>query len=158
PLPLRDFAGIWVADCEYRSLHEEILEVHCLVATEVKSGRTIRVWKDKIDRLPGPPYPVGPGSLFVSYNLLAEFGAHLALGWPLTRVSLDLLIEFRMLVNGTDWREGEESRHKLVHALQYFGCNPLNAAEKKEMIELAKRGSPFNSEERRELLAYCERD
>ena len=46
-------------------------------------------------RLISPPYPTGPGSLFVAYYASAELGCHLALGWPLPARVLDLYAEFK---------------------------------------------------------------
>jgi hypothetical protein len=157
-LPLEAFAEVPVADFEYRHLPGGVPEVHCVAVTEFHSGRTIRLWHDQLVRLKRPPYPIGPGALFVCYSGLAELQCHLSLGWDLPYFVLDLLPEFRMIVNGTDWREGEESRHKLVHALQFFDLDIIDAVEKRDMQDLAKRGRPYSAEERRALLDYCGRD
>ena len=158
PLDLRAFSQVWVVDAEFRQGAGERPEVHCLVASELWSGQTLRLWRDELLRLARPPHPVGAGVLFVSYNALAEFSCYLALGWPLPIRVVDLLIEFRLLTNGTAWREGEKSRHRLIQATQYFGMSPMDAADKSEMQTLAIRGGPFVESEQRELMAYCERD
>src|SRR5262249_39265831 len=158
PLYLKAFPQVWVADAEYRQPPGERPDVHCLVARELGSGRTLRLWHDELARLRQAPYPVGPGALFVGYNAVAELLCHLSLGWPLPCRVVDLLVEFRWLTNGTGWREGQESKHRLIHAAEFFGVNPVDAAEKSEMQALAIRGKPFTPGERRGLLAYCERD
>jgi DNA polymerase I-like protein with 3'-5' exonuclease and polymerase domains len=94
----------------------------------------------------------------VSYAAVAELSSFLALGWQLPCRIVDLLVEFRLVTNGIGWREGEKSKHKLIHATEYFGLNLLDAVQKSEMQALALRGGPFSSDERRELLRYCERD
>jgi hypothetical protein len=157
-LDLKCFPQVWIADTEYSQAAGDQPVVHCLVARELWSERFLRLWSDDLARLRHPPFPVGPGSLFVSYNAVAEFLSFLALGWKLPCRTVDLLVEFRWLTNGTDWREAEQSRHKLIHAAEYFDLSLLDAAEKSEMQALAVRGGPFSSEECRELLAYCERD
>jgi hypothetical protein len=158
PLDLKAFPQVWVADAEYRQPPGERPDIHCLVARELWSGQTLRLWYDELARLRRPPHAVGPGALFVAYNALAELACYLALGWPLPACVLDLLVEFRWLTNGTSWREGEESKHKLIHAALYFNMNPMDVAEKSQLQALAIRGKPFTEEERRNLIAYCERD
>jgi hypothetical protein len=155
---LNRFSQVWISDFEYRCPNNERPDVHCVVAYELHTGKTLRFWRDDLRRLGKSPYPVGLGSLFISYNLSAEFSAHLSLGWELPYYSIDLLIEFRRETSGTDWREGEKSKHKLVHAMQYFNRNPMDAVEKSEMQALAMRGPPFSGEEKQALLSYCERD
>jgi hypothetical protein len=157
-LPLEAFAEVPVVDFEYRHLPGGVPEVHCVAVTEFHSGRTIRLWRDQLVRLKRPPYPIGPGAIFVCYSGLAELQCHLSLGWDLPYFVLDLLPEFRMIVNGTDWREGEKSRHKLIHALQFFRLDTIDAVEKRDMQDLALRGGPYSSQERQALLDYCGRD
>jgi hypothetical protein len=158
PLDLKAFPQVWVADTEYRQPAGERPDVHCLVARELWSGQTLRLWHDELARLRRAPHAVGPGALFVSYNAVAELSCYLALGWRLPCRVLDLLVEFRWLTNGTGWREGEESKHRLIHAAEFFGMNPMDAAEKSQLQSLAIRGEPFTSQEQRDLVAYCERD
>ena len=153
---LKKFPEIWTADFEYRQPDNERPDVHCLAARELKSGRTLKLWRDELGSR--PPYPLGEDTLFVSYNLAAEFSCHLVLGWELPARCLDLLVEFRMMTSGTNWREQDRSKHQLIHALQYFGLNPLAAEEKAEWREVAIRGKPFTADERRGLLDYCAKD
>lgn len=47
----------------------------CLVGRELKSERTIRLWRDQFG--PVPPYPTDADSLFVAYYASAELGCHL---------------------------------------------------------------------------------
>src|SRR5205823_12031664 len=126
----------------------------CLVARELASGRTVRVWEDDLQRLDRPPYPIGPDVLFIAYYASAEMGCHLALGWPLPVNVLDLFTEFRTLTNGLNPPSG----NGLLGALDYFGLSTMDAAEKTAMRELALRGGPWTEEEKAALLAYCEQD
>ena len=65
----------------------------CLVARELRSGRTIRLWQDQFG--PTPPFPIGADVLFVAYYASAELGCFRALGWPMPARILDLFAEFR---------------------------------------------------------------
>jgi DNA polymerase I len=67
---------------------------------------------------------------------------------------LDLFAEFRVLTNGLPTPCG----HGLLGALAYFGIGGIEVAEKEEMRQLALRGSPWTTDERQALLAYCETD
>ena len=67
---------------------------------------------------------------------------------------LDLYAEFRNWTNGRFVPSG----NGLLGALGYFGLPGMAAAAKDEMRDLAIRGGPYASDERRELLEYCARD
>jgi hypothetical protein len=67
---------------------------------------------------------------------------------------LDPFTEFRGLTNGISTPCG----NGLLGALTWFGLSSVDAAEKESMRELALRGGPWTSEERNELLNYCESD
>ena len=148
-LPFRE---VWAADFEFAAPGGERPKPICLVARELKTGRTVRQWEDEFGPL--PPYSTDPDSLFVAFYASAEFGCHLALGWPMPERILDLFAEHRCLTNGmkTGYSNG------LLGALAYHGLDGLGADEKSEMRALAMRGGPWTNEERRDLLDYCESD
>ena len=52
----------------------------CIAALEMRSGRVVQQWQGEFSRL--PPYRIDAGALVVSYLSTAEFGVHIALGWP----------------------------------------------------------------------------
>lgn len=153
--PFRLYRRIWMVDFEYTPQKGGHPLVLCLVARDYWTRETIRVWRDELYRLRGPPFSIGPESLFVAYSTTAEFSCFLALDWPLPVNVLDLYPEYRNLTN-----RGEPGPRnaKLLHALLKYGLDSISAAEKQEMQELAQRGGPFTSEERASLLAYCETD
>jgi hypothetical protein len=125
----------------------------CCVARELRSGRLERLWL--ADHAPhAPPYDTGEGSLCVAYYASAEWGCHLALGWPTPARILDLYAEFRCLTSGLAAPCG----NGLLGALAYFGLDALGAAEKQGMRELAMRGGPYTDAERAALLDYCQSD
>ncbi len=95
-----DFREVWYADFEFSAPRGDRPQPICLVAIEMRTRRTVRLWQGDLRRLPNPPYPTGAAALFVSYYASAELGCHLALNWPLPVQVLDLYAEFRALTNG----------------------------------------------------------
>ena len=85
-----DFREIWLVDFEFSAPPGERPTVVFLVARELDSGHTLRVWQDELAGLSEPPYDCGPESLVVAYYASAEMGCHLALGWRLPENLLDL--------------------------------------------------------------------
>jgi DNA polymerase I len=69
---------IWLHDFEFIARPGERPDVVCLVAHELRSGRTLRLWRDQLGEQ--PPYRTDSGALFVSYVANAECACHLALG------------------------------------------------------------------------------
>ena len=149
-----DFREVVVFDFEFSAPRGERQSPICLVARELNSGRTIRLWQDELRRLTKPPYPTDTHTLNVSFYASAEMGCHLALGWPLPVHTLDLFAEFRVLTNGLDPPCGDG----LLGAMDWHGLDGIDAAEKDTMRDLALRGGPWTHSERVDLLNYCSRD
>lgn len=150
----REFDEVWAADFEFRAPPGERPTPHCLVARELASGRTIRLFGAELTNRVVPPFDVGPKSLFVAYYASAEMGCFLSLGWPLPENVLDLYVEFRNTTNGVPPACG----CGLLGALAHFGLPAINAVEKEEMRDLAKRATTFSENERTALLDYCATD
>jgi len=148
------FREIWAVDFEFRAPPGHNPEPICLVAKELISGRTIRLWQDELWAASRPPYDIGPDSLFVAFYASAEIGCHLALGWGIPANILDLYTEFRNLTNGLTTPCGAG----LLGALSYFGLGGIEVLEKESMRALAMRGGPLTTGERAALLDYCESD
>ncbi len=125
-----------------------------MVARELKTGRTLRLWEDELRGLKTPPFPIGPDSLFVAYYASAEFSCFHSLGWELPRYCLDLFTEFRNQTNV----HSQRNRAGLLDALVYYGQDALGFDEKESMRDLAIQGGPFSAEEKLALLNYCESD
>jgi hypothetical protein len=150
-----DFKEVVTADFEFVALPGERPRPVCLVAHELVSGRVHRVFGDDLIALKHPPYPIGPGVLFVAYYASAELGCHLALDWGLPLHVLDLYVEFSNLRNGLPLvNEGRS----LLAALLHYRLDAMDAVEKESMRQLAMRGGPYNETEKRALLEYCESD
>jgi hypothetical protein len=148
------FNEAWAVDFEYTApLGERPMPI-CLVARELFTGRTIRLWEDELRGRAVPPYPIRPDVLVIAYYASAEIGCHLALGWPVPARVLDPYVEFRNLTNGLEVPCGAG----LLGALSYFGIDGLDTVEKESMRQLALRGGPWTADEREALLTYCESD
>ena len=120
-LVLSRFEEIWIVDFEFISKDGERPDVVCLVARELRSGRTIRLWRDRLGA--EPPYRTDANVLFVCFAATAECACHLALGWPLPANILDLSPVFRCVVNGRIVPLGKG----LLGALAYYGLNSIGA-------------------------------
>jgi DNA polymerase I len=146
------FEEIWLHDFEFVSQPGEHPDVLCLAAHELRSGRTLRRWRDDLGEQ--PPYRTDRDVLFVSFVANAECACHLALGWPLPARVLDLSPAFRNLTNGRSTPEGKG----LIGALRYFGLDAIGTKQKDAMQKRVMAGWPFTAEERRQILAYCYSD
>jgi DNA polymerase-1 len=124
----------------------------CMVAKDLISGQTWRLWRDEFGS--EPPFPIGPDALFVAFYASAELGCFRALGWPMPARILDLFTEFRARTNGLQTPAGAS----LVGALTYFGLDGIGAQEKDELRALILGGGPWSGDDRAAILDYCETD
>ena len=150
-LPYRE---IWLCDFEFYAPDGERPDPVCMVAREYWSGRTLRLWRDELRRLKGPPIDTGPDSLFVAYYASAELGCFRALGWSYPARILDLYAEFRAAVNGYSAFRG----YGLLGALAHYGLDSMAAEEKRDLRSLIMRGGPWSPEQQADILDYCESD
>ena len=150
----KSFQEIWVVDFEFYGNPGDRPTPVCLVAHELLTGRTLRIWQDEFLKLQSPPYSIGPDSLFIAYYSSAEFSCHLVLGWPLPTNILDLFTEFRNLTNGLKLTCG----NGLIGALAYFGVDSIGALKKEVMRDLILSGGPWSNDERKAILDYCQSD
>jgi DNA polymerase I len=146
------FKTVWAYDSEFIAQPGEWPDVVCLAAHELKSGQTIRLWRDQLG--PAPPYPTDESALFVCFVANAENSCHLALGWPLPKNILDLSPEFRRIVNGRTAPQGKG----LLGALAYYGFDTIGSKRKDDMRKRILQGWPFTAEELERILEYCASD
>jgi DNA polymerase I len=149
------FEEVWLRDFEFVPRPGERPDVVCLAAHELRSGRTLRLWRDKL--LAGaaqPPYRLDRDVLHVSFVANAECACYLALGWPLPARELDLSPAFRKLTNGRLTPEGKG----LIGALRYFGLDAIGSKQKDATRERIMKGWPFTPEEKLKILDYCYSD
>lgn len=148
------FDEIWVVDFEFSAPLGENPEAACLVAKEFFSGKLFRMSAEEFKLQPAAPFPVCQRTLVVAFFSSAEWGCFLELGWPLPKRILDLYVEFKNMFNGRETLAG----FSLLGALAQFGLSSIDAAEKEDMRQLAKRGGPFTQTEMSGLLDYCQSD
>lgn len=98
----------------------------CMVAKELRSGQTWRLFRGEFG--PAPPFPTGSDALFTAFYASAELGCFKTLGWPAPARILDLFTEFRDRTNGLPTLAGSG----LVGALTHFGLDTISATEKDE--------------------------
>jgi hypothetical protein len=146
------FEEIWLHDFEFISQPGECPDIVCLAAHELRSGQTLRLWRDRLGPL--PPYRTDSGVLFISFVANAECACHLALGWPLPARVLDLSPAFRNITNGRTTPEGKG----LIGALRYYGLDAIGTKQKDAMRERIAKGWPFAPEEQLKILDYCYSD
>ena len=123
----------------------------CMVAKELRSGQTWRVWRGQFGSQ--PPFPIGPDTVLIAYYASAELGCFRAESWQPPIHVLDLFTEFRARTNGLILPHGAG----LLGALTYFGLDGVGL-DKDEMRLLALRGGRWTANEQRALLHYCETD
>jgi hypothetical protein len=143
---------VWLHDFEFVAKPGERPDVVCLAAHELRSGQTLRLWRDQLG--PNPPYRTDKRVLFVSFVANAECACHLALGWPVPAAVLDLSPAFRNLTNGRMTPEGKG----LLGMLRYFELDSIGTKQKDAMQKRVIAGWPFTPEERKQILEYCASD
>lgn len=149
--------GIFAVDFEFHpvgGVEGNPTEPVCMVARNLTSGQTLRVWRDELLKVSEAPFTTDGSALFVAYYASAEIGCFLALGWSLPVNILDLFTEFRCLTNGTQPSHGDG----LLGALMYFGISGIDSEEKTAMRDLVLSRGPWSEKERKDILDYCESD
>jgi DNA polymerase-1 len=102
-----------------------------------------------------PPYDIGADSLFVCYSgTEAELACHLALGWTLPENVVDLIVEYRMAING-----GGDQHLGLLAACARLGV-PVRTSpdEKRRARDRVLEGWPFSAADQSWLLDYVADD
>jgi DNA polymerase I len=153
-MTLDRFKYVIAVDFEFGSEPGNRPEPVCMVAKELRSGVTLRMWRDELLQLHAAPFETGPDAVVIAHYSSAEVGCFLELGWPDPEHVIDTFAEFRAHTNGTSTIAGSG----LLGALAHFGLPAMEANEKHEMRQLAMRGPPWTHAEMVSLLDYCEQD
>lgn len=151
---IENFNHIIAIDFEFSAPNGERPSVVCLIAKNLMSGETWRIFQEELYALKSPPYPTGSDALIVAYYASAEINCYLSLDWELPHHVLDLFTEFRCITNGLTLSSGAG----LLGALNYFGLSGIDVLEKEGMRDLAMRGGNYTEMEKNDLLIYCESD
>ena len=152
---------VWAVDFEFGRGPNGRPDIRCMAARELRGGREIKLWEDKLRALRRAPFNVGSDSTVIVFSAHAEISCFLELKWPLPLNVCDLYAENIADINGKDlsWfkKQGGKPR-ALVGALSLRGQTHISADEKPEMRALALRGGSYSEAERVALLDYCMSD
>lgn len=129
--------------------------VVCMVARELLSSKTIRLWQDELQSLSYAPFPTDETALFVAYFATAELNCFHSLGWPLPTNVLDLYVEFRVDTNGLQLEHGKGLLGAMLH---YAISGGIDVDEKSDMRELILSTGPWDDRQKLAILDYCETD
>lgn len=152
-LPFRE---VWAVDFEFDAARGERPIPICMVAQELRSGQSLRLWANQLG--PRPPFPVTADALFIAFYASAELTCFKVLDWPMPARILDLFVEFRNSTNRLQQKGAKPIESSLLAALTAHGLDTIGAIEKQEMRSLILRGGPWSKEERAAILDYCESD
>ncbi len=148
------FKNIFVIDFEFIADSGETSKPVCIVAHEIISGETKKVWLEGKNPLTlKPPYPMDETDLFVAYFSSAEWGCHLALNWPLPIHVVDLYPEFRKITNGLPGVS-----KSLLGACQQYGIAAIAESEKESTRQRIMQGPPYTEKEKSYIMDYCASD
>ena len=134
---------------EFISKPGERPDVVCLCAKELRTGRTLRLWRNQLGAV--PPYRVDAKCVVRVLRGQCRMRLPPSLGWPLPARVLDLSPEFRNHINGRPTPEGKG----LIGALAHFGIDAIGTKHKDAMRKRILQGWPFtpkSSERDFELL------
>ena len=68
------FGEVWAVDFEFTAHGGERPEPICMIARELRSGHTLKVWQDELRQLDTAPFETGSEALFVAYYARAPYG------------------------------------------------------------------------------------
>jgi hypothetical protein len=122
----------------------------CMVAKDLISGETWRLWRGQFES--APPFPLDNDTVLIAYYASAELGCFIALNWLQPKFVLDLFTEFRARTNGL------QTGASLVAAATHFGIDGADANAKQGMVARILQGGPWSADDRLEILRYCESD
>ena len=97
--PFSEFRVI-AYDFEYISKDGERPDPVCLVWHDWETDEFHRVWRDELQSLKKPPFPVDESALLLTYYGGAELSGHQVLGWEHPQNLIDCHVEFRNRTNG----------------------------------------------------------
>jgi DNA polymerase I len=146
---LSPFRRVWLVTFAFARAPGDRPTPVCCEAHELRTGQTVRWRLGSGDAR--CPYDLGTDALFISYDASDALACHLAVGWPLPAVVLDLHIEFKVKVNGrlAHWPD------TLAGALLAHGLDAADAPWQRHVRLLAqakRRGSAWQQAAR----DYCE--
>lgn len=160
-----DFSTAWVFDSEYRPNPGNGVTPVFIAGGDAASGRAGSLWAHAAKGCM-PMWVAEPDAIYLAHNWHAEASFYLAMGWPLPRYAVDLLVEFMLHRNAAlprkvrDDLPGFAGGFGLLAAARYFGV-PLDAdAERRKalMRDVILGHTSYTAAQRGEIAAYCRDD
>jgi hypothetical protein len=158
--PIREW---WAGDFEFQPAidlaneHNPVRPV-CFAATELLSGRTVRLWQDELT--PGRPLPINTGedAVFVCYSAGAEGSCFEALNLKPPHNVLDIYAERVLRLNCDDSGKSRKGNTSLIRTLAHYGLPALSAEHKDLFRQKILTQTAWSPEEQTESLDYCVSD
>ena len=144
----------WCVDFEFVRKDGERTEPVCMVAIEAISGQRTQLWRDELNTLRAPPFPVDRSAIMVAYSASAELSCFRALDWPMPVYVFDCYVEFSRITCGSILSSGRG----LIGALAHFNLPAITESAKDHWRERIMAGPPYTGTEREGILAYCGSD
>jgi hypothetical protein len=145
------YRALWVIDFEFTKDCDLRPDVICAAGFEIRSGRIFALRRDQLGDK--PPYDIGADSIVFFYSgQEAELACHLSLGWDLPENSVDLIVVYRMAING----RGGNQELSLFAALARCRIAPrVSLEEKRRAQKRASEGWPIDPSTMEWLVSYC---
>jgi DNA polymerase I len=159
----KNFSTIVVCDFEYEAADGELPNVLCMVAyvldEHLRHVRTIRMWRGDFGS--GPPFDIGPDSLFVAYSAWAEMTCFLTLGWKFPVHIFDQHVAYLAASNILLPYEPDETRarprKRLPDACRAYAIEGWENIDKEVIAKDIGEGR-WRDYGREAVFEYCEAD
>lgn len=129
------FTSIWIVLCGVLRDPGEPVAPNYVAVLDLQTGLERQFWVPNLGALSRPPYPTGPHALVVTIDAQDLLGLHLALGWRVPERIIDLVVEFRNVVNGTRSPSGP----CFAGALVWFGLSVGAAVIRGDVPDTVRR-------------------
>jgi hypothetical protein len=151
------FRRVVFLDTEFGIAPDETPLPICMVIRTLPDRQLHRLWLLGAKRLPYLPFALrDPTSVWIAYNIPAEVSVLLKLEAPLPHHWIDFFAEYRAATNG---HRHTDERTRLVEALAHYGEFAIDAEEKEQWQDMAKRHDVAELEANKEgMLDYCQSD
>lgn len=152
PNYLSSFEQVWLVDFQCQQSLGERAKPLALTCMELSSSEVKYYELEQINSLDIPPFGIGLNDLVIGFDVSQISKCHLSLGWDLPRNVLDLLIEFRNVVNGLF----PQSDIGLNSALDWYRVRRDGLLEKEAMCQIYLNDSEQYSSNNQALKEYAE--
>jgi DNA polymerase-1 len=158
PTEFDRYDEITVVDFEFKFDPNDLPVPQLMCAIEMRSGREIMLWREDLVRLRRAPFGTGSRHLVAAYSSNAEMLCFLRLGWPLPENVFDPYVNTAALTNGSKRWPYRNFRPGLLTAMQFFGLQGIEAADKDAMVRLILKRETYSNEDRALIAPYCRSD